>query len=62
MPVSVWNMLPDNPAYMFVGFVTTRNLTEEIRLQVLEARFRRPVPKSPAYAVNKTDSSAIMVY
>lgn len=26
MPVEVWNLLPANPAYSFVGFVTTTNL------------------------------------
>jgi uncharacterized membrane protein YjfL (UPF0719 family) len=26
MPVEVWNLLPENPAYSFVGFVTTENL------------------------------------
>jgi hypothetical protein len=25
MPVSTWNLLPDNPAYSFVGFVTSEN-------------------------------------
>lgn len=25
MPVTAWNLLPDNPAYRFVGFVTSRN-------------------------------------
>lgn len=29
MPIPVWNMLPENPAYSFVGFVTSgNNLTE----------------------------------
>jgi hypothetical protein len=26
MPVEVWNLLPENPAYSFVGLVTTENL------------------------------------
>jgi uncharacterized membrane protein YjfL (UPF0719 family) len=26
MPVEVWNLLPENPAYSFVGFTTTENL------------------------------------
>jgi len=25
MPISIWNLLPDNPAYSFVGFVTSEN-------------------------------------
>jgi hypothetical protein len=25
MPVAMWNLLPDNPAYSFVGFVTSEN-------------------------------------
>jgi hypothetical protein len=25
MPVSTWNLLPDNPAYSFIGFVTSEN-------------------------------------
>jgi hypothetical protein len=25
MPVAVWNLLPDDPAYSFVGFVTSEN-------------------------------------
>lgn len=35
MPVSIWDTLPQNPAYSFVGFVTTANIMQE--LQVLEA-------------------------
>jgi hypothetical protein len=26
MPIAVWNLLPEHPAYSFVGFVTSRNL------------------------------------
>jgi hypothetical protein len=26
MPIATWNLLPDDPAYSFVGFVTTENL------------------------------------
>jgi hypothetical protein len=26
MPVSIWNLLPENPAYSFVGFVTSENM------------------------------------
>jgi hypothetical protein len=28
MPVAIWNLLPDNLAYSFVGFVTSGNLAE----------------------------------
>ncbi|KAF1846336.1 uncharacterized protein K460DRAFT_356027 [Cucurbitaria berberidis CBS 394.84] len=32
MPVCVWNMLPENPAYSFVGFVTTKNMMQDLQL------------------------------
>lgn len=46
MPVAIWNLLPDSPAYDFVGFVTSENL-----LQVEEAPLLTSVS-----APQKTDS------
>lgn len=31
MPVSIWDVLPENPAYSFIGFVTTDNLTDVLK-------------------------------
>lgn len=39
MPVSIWDMLPKNPAYSFVGFVTTNNMMEELQLVSTETAF-----------------------
>jgi hypothetical protein len=40
LPVAIWNLLPQNPAYSFVGYVTSENqatarLQEEVSLEVL---------------------------
>lgn len=32
MPVSVWNLLPSNPAYTFIGFVTSENMSHQLGL------------------------------
>lgn len=31
MPVAVWNLLPQNPAYSFVGFVTSDDLSHRVK-------------------------------
>ncbi|KUJ23891.1 uncharacterized protein LY89DRAFT_776104 [Mollisia scopiformis] len=31
MPVAVWDLLPQNPAYSFVGFVTSDNLSHRVK-------------------------------
>jgi hypothetical protein len=38
VPVIVWNLLPQNPAYTFVGFITSQNMavTESQSIQVAD--------------------------
>ena len=39
VPVIVWNLLPQNPAYTFVGFITSQNMavTESQSIQVVDS-------------------------
>jgi hypothetical protein len=62
LPVTVWNLMPDNPAYSFVGFITSPNKVPELEQKyVQEVRIpetspvetRAPARTRPATARKK---------
>jgi hypothetical protein len=54
MPVTIWNLLPENPAYSFVGFVTSENMVSTIS-QVLA--YQEETPKISAIGTGHSVSN-----
>lgn len=65
MPVEVWNLLPENPAYSFVGFVTTPNINISLHPSLpstpnsdkaFDSSVNRHAMLKPAQAVARLDA------
>ncbi|PVH73436.1 hypothetical protein DL98DRAFT_51850 [Cadophora sp. DSE1049] len=57
VPVPVWNMLPDHPAYSFVGYATSPNLVGGLRKHV-EMGIGSSVSKPASHSTIPSDSDA----
>lgn len=57
IPMAVWNLLPENPAYSFVGFVTSGNMINELSAAIETAVEEPAVHPTPGVANDPNHST-----
>lgn len=59
IPVVIWNLLPRNPAYNFVGFVTSDNLLDIRRSENASENLQEPAQIQKEYSSSRQQNNAL---